>query len=799
MLSLRPSHGSTASTDREMRLLYVSSGGSPIDSAATGQLAKTVGRKHVTEVESAAAAIAELRATTTEYRALLISPGFNETEALALIRGLRSEGVPVAIVPVVSEAQRGLCNSAVRAGADAVLLMVNGLLVDAQETLKRLLPRTASPAESDEPAPSRPPAAVVATQRALAELRKLHTLLYGKPRQSTAGDDAAEHPAGEGGRLGLTPPAQTTRESASPAGAEAMADKSRSTHAPATVAGAHLRRPVLASVPTARDPRTGERPFDSRTRAALEAALQASRVELRRAADAHAAERDLWEVTRKELEARLDEGHADSRGRLQLEGALEDATQKLAAANNTFAAERTAWENTRRELEMRVKTLQAVIGSTRKIEAELRTTQAELQRVMSGEGSKESVWEEARQRLEAELESRTAELESRTNELESRAYELHARTNELETANAERARLEEGLQAAHAELQRMAAVQAEEAASWERHREQLEQQVSDLQAAGESARSESASVEHARGEIDQAQRTADNAMRAVEQARSEAAELRAEIETRNRSLDELRAEHARLASAYRALEGKLSEAREQVRQLGNRPAAEPAAQPPGGSAVVADLRRDGNRIEQVGKLGAAMAPEIEALVSSIDQSAARLVRQLDPSNPQRAEIEAILKSSGRATSLVRQLVTFSRKQARPVARVEVNDIVKRAEPALARLLGADIELKIALGPAGAITVGEHDVEQMLSVLMFSVRESLPLGGSVVISTMSVDSARLQIAATAFGYGVQAARSSSALDSVVRRCGGELKLAGEADRDAVVQISLPQAQAGQPAE
>jgi peptidoglycan hydrolase CwlO-like protein len=799
MLSLRPSHGSTASTDREMRLLYVSSGGSPIDSAATGQLAKTVGRRHVTEVESAAAAIAELRGTTTEYRALLISPGFNEAEALALIRGLRSEGVPVAIVPVVSEAQRGLCNSAVRAGADAVLLMVNGLLVEAQETLKRLLPRTASPVESDEPAPSRPPAAVVATQRALAELRKLHTLLYGKPRLTTTRrDDDAEHPPGESGPLGLTPPAKTREEPVSPAGAEAMADKSRSTHAPATVGGAHPRRPVLASVPTARDPRTGERPFDSRTRAALEAALQASRVELRRAADAHAAERDLWEVTRRELEARLDEGHADSRGRLQLEGALEDATRKLAAANNTFAAERTAWENTRRELEMRVKTLQAVIGSTRKIEAELRTTQAELQRVMSGEGSKESGWEDARQRLEAELESRTAELESRTNELESRAYELQARTNELETANAERARLEEGLQAAHAELQRMAAVQAEEAANWERHREQLEQQVSDLHAAGESARNESASVD-ARGEIDQAQRTAENAMRAAEQARSEAHELRTELETRTSSLEELRAEHARLASAYRALEGKLSEAREQVRQLGNRPAAEPAAPAPGGSAVVADLRRDGNRIEQIGKLGAAMAPEIEALVSSIDQSAARLARQLDPSNPQRAEIETILKSSGRATSLVRQLVTFSRKQARPVARVEVNDIVKRAEPALARLLGADIELRVALGPAGAITVGEHDVEQMLSVLMFSVRESLPLGGSVVISTTSLDSARLQIAATAFGYGVQAARSSSALDSVLRRCGGQLTLAGEPDRDAVVQISLPQAQAGQPAD
>jgi hypothetical protein len=70
---------------------------------------------------------------------------------------------------------------------------------------------------------------------------------------------------------------------------------------------------------------------------------------------------------------------------------------------------------------------------------------------------------------------------------------------------------------------------------------------------------------------------------------------------------------------------------------------------------------------------------------------------------------------------------------------------------------------------------------------------------VVISTTTLDSTRLQIAATAFGYGVQPAKSSSALDGVVKRCGGELTLAGEPDRDAVVQISLPQAPAAQAAE
>jgi hypothetical protein len=764
-------------TDQGMRLLYVTSGGSAIDTAATGQLSKAVGRGRLTQVESAGAALAELQSAPAEYRALLISPGFSEPETLALIRGLRNEGAPVAIVPVVTEAHRGLCSSAVRAGAEAVLLMVNGVLIDAQETLSRILPRaTAAPVAAQ----SRPPATIAATKRALAELRKLHSLLYGKGR---AADDEtpSEFSPGEGGRLGLglNPPSQSPEETASPAGAARMPEKPRSTYAPATAPTLPPRRPILSSVPP--PTRAAEKTFDGRTRAALEAALQASRVELRRAADAHAAEREVWEATRKELEARSDEIHSDSRGRVDLENELNEAKVKFAAATDSFAADRAAWDNTRRELEMRVKTLQAVIGSTRKIEAELRTTQADLQQVMTSEGSKEAAWEETRARLEAEIDRRG---------------------NELEAAHAARSHVETSLEAAHAELQQLSRTHADAVETWERARQELQQEISDLQAAaGESARHDSVSVEQVRGEIEQARRAADKAIAAAEaradarasEARAEAETVRAELETRNKSLDELRSEHARLAAAYRGLEGKLSEARERVRQLdegsqANRAAASAAVA--SGPLAAAEQRRDVSRIEQVGKLGSAMAPEIETLVSAIDQAAARLVKQLDASSPQRAELEVMLKNSSRATSLVRQLVTFSRKQAKPIVRVDLNEVARRAEPSLARLLGGEIDLKLALGAAASLAAGEDDVEQILTALMFSAREALTLGGTVVLATAIADGSRAQLTATALGYGVQPAKSSTALDVVLKRCGGEVTLGGEPGRDAVVQVVLP---------
>jgi hypothetical protein len=791
MLSLRPSHGSNPVTDHGMRLLYVASGGSAIDTATSQQLTKAVGRNQVTQVESAGAALTELRSATSEYRALLISPGFNEQETLALIRGLRNEGAAIAIVPIVTEAHRGLVSSAVRAGAEAVLLMVNGLLIDAQETLSRILPRS-----SATPPAAKPPATVAATQRALAELRKLHSLLYGKGKEAAPEEASSEFAPGAGGRLGLTPPTRAPQEAASPAGAEAMPEKPRPTHAPAATASAHMRRPVLASVPAARDPRTTDKAFDSRTRAALEAALQASRVELRRAADAHAAEREVWEATRKELEARLDEDHSAARGRVDLEGELSEAKRKFGTSTDAYAAERAAWESTRRELEMRVKTLQAVIGGTRKLEAELKTTQAELQERMAADSTKDAAWDEIRQRLEADLESRTYELES---------------------ANSARASAEEALQSVQAELhelQQTSHTGHQAASEWEETRHQLEQQVYQLEqqvhqlerqviearsAASQSVRSDSASVEQARREISQAKRAADEAASDAEQARAEAGAVKEELEVRNRSLDELRSEHAKLAANYRALEGKLSESRERIRQLSEAAQHQPEPREIAAPLAAAEQRREVSRVEQVGKLGSAMAPEIEALVSSIDQYASRLVRQFDASHPQRADAEAILKNSSRATSLLRQLVTFSRRQAKPVARVELNDVIKRAEPTLARLLGGDIELKLAMGQAATLTMGEDDAEQLLTALVFSVREALTMGGSVLLTTTTVfadhgpsgpSGARVLVAATAFGYGVQSAKSSSALDGVVRRCGGELTLGGEPNRDAIVQVSLP---------
>ena len=136
---------------------------------------------------------------------------------------------------------------------------------------------------------------------------------------------------------------------------------------------------------------------------------------------------------------------------------------------------------------------------------------------------------------------------------------------------------------------------------------------------------------------------------------------------------------------------------------------------------------------------------------------------------------------------------------RPVEAIDLNAAVSRAEPTLARLAGTDVDFSVSLGASGQVAVGKDDLEQMLAALVFSARESLTMGGSIMILTSLEDAdaadpdgvPRVLLTTIASGYGVQQAQSSPAIDSAVDRCGGELILGGDIDRDAVLQVAFTQ--------
>jgi signal transduction histidine kinase len=281
------------------------------------------------------------------------------------------------------------------------------------------------------------------------------------------------------------------------------------------------------------------------------------------------------------------------------------------------------------------------------------------------------------------------------------------------------------------------------------------------------------------------------------------------------ALGQARVDHAALMSTQESTERQLIETTTRLNDL----AAESEAfrlrvEAEFNGDIRAELEErlhEARRLEEVGRLAGAMTPDIKDLVSAIDRCGTELTAALDAADPRRQSAEAIVASSKRASGLLRQLLAFSEKQSRALAPVEVNDAVWRVEPVLTQLLGTDIDLKIALGPSGVINAGEDDVDHLVTAVVLSARDLLPVGGSLAIETRRVESGQVTadqpdgsitghflLIITASGYGVQPAQASSALELAVQRCGGELYFDGTGNR-AVFQVRFllarPEAQNG----
>jgi hypothetical protein len=437
--------------------------------------------------------------------------------------------------------------------------------------------------------------------------------------------------------------------------------------------------------------------------------------------------------------------------RHQLEAAVTDARTAMATAADSHHA----------ALETRERDLREAADARAKLEATLAKANAERQRAIDTHVSDRAVWDATRHQLEVDVTTErmaaVAAAEAHDAELQARAKEIE----ELQEAVGVRAKIEAALIKTEAERQEAIAAHASDRAAWNATRHELE-----------------ARLRHAA---------------TVEQDRQNLQE----------ALEQSRVDHAALLSAQESTERQLTETTTRLDDL----AAESEAfrqrvEAEFNGDIRAELEErlhEARRLEEVGRLAGAMTPDIKDLVSSIDRCGTELTAALDASDPRRQSAEAIVASSKRASGLLRQLLAFSEKQSKALAPVEVNDAVWRVEPVLTQLLGTDIDLKIALGPSGVISAGEDDVDHLVTAVVLSARDLLPVGGSLAIETRRVEAGQVTLdqpdgsitghfllIITASGYGVQPAQASPALELAVQRCGGELYFDGTGNR-AIFQV------------
>ena len=152
--------------------------------------------------------------------------------------------------------------------------------------------------------------------------------------------------------------------------------------------------------------------------------------------------------------------------------------------------------------------------------------------------------------------------------------------------------------------------------------------------------------------------------------------------------------------------------------------------------------RQSQKMEAVGRLAGGIAHDFNNLLTVIMGYSQVLLTELGPQHPLRGKIEETLKAGERAATLIRQLLTFSRKQSLDPKILSLNTAVTSLESLLRRLIGEDIQLVSKLDPTnGRLRADQAQLEQVLVNLVVNARDAMPKGGTLTIETAQVELTR----------------------------------------------------------
>jgi two-component system cell cycle sensor histidine kinase/response regulator CckA len=143
--------------------------------------------------------------------------------------------------------------------------------------------------------------------------------------------------------------------------------------------------------------------------------------------------------------------------------------------------------------------------------------------------------------------------------------------------------------------------------------------------------------------------------------------------------------------------------------------------------------RQAQKMEAVGKLAGGLAHDFNNILAAITGYAELLQADLTPDDPQRNDVEEILKGTRRAATLTRQLLAFSRQQVLQPEVLELNELVADSAKMLRPLLGPALYL-VTLPAAEPVRIfaDRTQMEQVLMNLALNAREAMPDGGTLSV-------------------------------------------------------------------
>jgi PAS domain S-box-containing protein len=167
-----------------------------------------------------------------------------------------------------------------------------------------------------------------------------------------------------------------------------------------------------------------------------------------------------------------------------------------------------------------------------------------------------------------------------------------------------------------------------------------------------------------------------------------------------------------------------------------------------GSAAIRDLTerrklehqfRQAQKMESVGTLAGGVAHDFNNLLTVILSYSSYLTEELARDSKHQRASEQIHEAAERGAALTRQMLAFSRQQVFQLRVLNLNDIIRNLLKMLQRIIGEDIEIKIALAENLApVKADAGQLEQVLMNLCVNARDAMPGGGKLTLETQNVE-------------------------------------------------------------
>ncbi len=144
------------------------------------------------------------------------------------------------------------------------------------------------------------------------------------------------------------------------------------------------------------------------------------------------------------------------------------------------------------------------------------------------------------------------------------------------------------------------------------------------------------------------------------------------------------------------------------------------------------------KMESLGRLAGGVAHDFNNLLTVISGNIDLSRALLADTDPSRTYLGDAADAARSAATLTRQLLAFSRKEAIAPKAHDLNEIIRRMQKMVVRLLGEDIELQTSCAaslPSILFDLGQ--AEQIILNLAVNARDAMPDGGKLSIGTSTV--------------------------------------------------------------